>query len=168
MGNSSVKRESRCWICSALGFYMRPRPSDLTREDIRFNPETLEFGTSSPNRAVSTRGGRRRHAPIQIEEVTDEPSRRHPWFCAAAFAGCCLLFTWEIAENGWKFQPFSCPATCAYGPCFEDGKVCEANPLLGPTNAVMNQLGAKNDDAIFADHEWWRVFTCNWLHAGLF
>ena len=33
--------------------------------------------------------------------------------------------------------------------------------------AVMNQLGAKNDAAIFEQNEWWRIVTCNWLHAGL-
>jgi membrane associated rhomboid family serine protease len=32
---------------------------------------------------------------------------------------------------------------------------------------VMDQLGAKNDDAIFNQHEWWRVASCNWLHAGV-
>jgi len=149
-------------------------------DDLRFNPETLEFGTTSPNRSVGGRSGRRsrtrsprggRHTPVQpvghaIEE--EEPGRHHPWFCACAFTGCCIMFVWEIARNGWKFQPFSCPAMCAFGPCYENGEVCESNPLLGPTNAVMNELGAKNDDAIFADHEWWRVVTCNWLHAGLF
>jgi len=78
------------------------------------------------------------------------------------------MFTWEIQANGWKFQPFACPADCGGRPCYEDGSPCEANPLLGPTMAVMNQLGAKNDEAIFEQSEWWRIVSCNWLHAGLF
>jgi membrane associated rhomboid family serine protease len=73
-----------------------------------------------------------------------------------------------MVANGGKFQPFSCPATCPDGrPCFEDGSPCQANPLLGPSVDTMDRLGAKNDVRIFEYNEWWRIATCNWLHAGL-
>jgi len=32
----------------------------------------------------------------------------------------------------------------------------------------MRQMGAKDDVGIFERGEWWRIFTCNWLHVGLF
>lgn len=40
--------------------------------------------------------------------------------------------------------------------------------MLGPKIAVLDKLGAKNDVAIFEHGEWWRLFTCNWMHAGVF
>ena len=92
-----------------------------------------------------------------------------PPFCTVAILGCCAGMVLEVWANGWAFQPLTCPATCADGrPCDEDGNACEGNLMLGPTMAVMDLLGAKNDTAIFDRGEWWRVFACNWLHAGVF
>lgn len=107
--------------------------------------------------------------PSLVRRATSAVFPEHtPYFCILAFLGNAAVFVLEIKTNGWKFQPFSCPATCADGsPCFEDGRSCEANPLLGPTVAVLDQLGAKNDVAIFQRGEWWRIATCNWMHAGL-
>lgn len=85
-------------------------------------------------------------------------------------------FILEIRTNGWRFQPLVCPQQCKgettsgaqfMFPCFEDGSRCQSNIMYGPTTEVMDQLGAKNDDAIFNQHEWWRVASCNWLHAGV-
>jgi len=39
--------------------------------------------------------------------------------------------------------------------------------MLGPTVQVLDRLGAKNDVAIFELGQWWRIATCNWLHAGI-
>ena len=91
-----------------------------------------------------------------------------PYFCAFAFLLNVGIFVLEIRDNGWQFQPFACPAACANGsPCFEDGTPCEANPLLGPSISVLDQMGAKNDVRIFEAGEWWRIVTCNWMHAGV-
>jgi len=85
-------------------------------------------------------------------------------------------FILEIRTNGWRFQPLVCPQQCKgettsgaqfMCPCYEDGSRCQSNIMYGPTTEVMDQLGAKNDDAIFNQHEWWRVASCNWLHAGV-
>ena len=50
-----------------------------------------------------------------------------------------------------------CPRHCDGWPCTEDGQPCEANLLLGPTVAVMERLGAKDDALIFDGGEWWRI-----------
>ena len=39
--------------------------------------------------------------------------------------------------------------------------------MIGPSMATLDRLGAKNDVAIFQRGEWWRLFACGWLHAGL-
>ncbi len=106
--------------------------------------------------------------PPRRQSSGSSPRRHFPYFCLIAILANAGVFVIEIQANGWALQPFSCPRTCAGGmPCFEDGALCEANPLLGPTVAVLDRLGAKNDVAIFQRGEWWRILTCNWLHAGI-
>lgn len=111
---------------------------------------------------------------IPLEEdgvlaMNDDTPMRIPWFCLIAFLGCSGALLAEIADNGWAFQPLTCPRVCGpIGPCNEDGTACEPNLMLGPKIAVLDRMGAKNDDAIFERGEWWRVAVCNWLHAGVF
>ncbi|KAL1504665.1 hypothetical protein AB1Y20_008445 [Prymnesium parvum] len=108
--------------------------------------ELQDHRAAAPQRPSSTRSAR--------------PSlpKRRPYFCVCAIVACCSIMVIEIRENNWEFQPLFCSeADCQ-----------EANPMLGPTARVMQHLGAKDDHAIFDDHEWWRIFTCNWLHAGIF
>lgn len=81
---------------------------------------------------------------------------------------CFIVFLVEMGENNWVFQPLTCPRTCGGRPCDEFGRLCEPNMMLGPTVAVMDRMGAKNDEAIFVRGEWWRIIACNWLHAGIF
>lgn len=91
-----------------------------------------------------------------------------PYFCYTACLVCAIVFVLEVNENGWRFQPLTCEATCDGRQCNKDGTACEPNLMFGPTIAVLDQLGAKNEEAIFDRGEWWRILACNWLHAGLF
>ena len=106
-----------------------------------------------------------------LEQESDSQTKRcktFPAVCTAiilACVACCLV---EIARNEWKVQPLSCPASCGAMPCNQDGTPCEPNPMLGPTALVLETLGAKSEEAIFQRGEWWRLITCNWLHAGVF
>ena len=91
-----------------------------------------------------------------------------PYFCCFASFTCCIVFFVELGANG-GFQPFACPTTGRTGmPAYDDGTPCEPNVMLGPSISTMDQLGAKNDLAIFERGEWWRLIMCNWLHSGLF
>lgn len=97
-----------------------------------------------------------RHGILLAAE--EPPSRkRPPFFCMSAVLACTIIMGVEIQENGWGFQPLFC-----------SDAGCEANPMLGPTARVMQRLGAKDDNLILNEGEWWRLFTCNWLHAGVF
>mmetsp|Transcript_18540 Transcript_18540/g.30997 ORF Transcript_18540/g.30997 Transcript_18540/m.30997 type:complete len:411 (+) Transcript_18540:199-1431(+) len=147
-------------------------------DDIPFDTVTLECEGIGARSHDKKRGGlldnkRNRHrvvAPPPLQDMyLESPRKPHwPWFCMIAILGCSAYFVMEMQENGWEFQPFSCPRQCPNGrPCNEDGSPCEANTLLGPTMAVMDRLGAKNDEAIFHRNEWWRIVTCNWMHGGL-
>ena len=105
------------------------------------------------------------------DDIDAEQANREykPIFCTLAFLGCCLGFLIEMQVNGFKFQPFTCPATCEDGtPCNDDGTPCEANILAGPSIETMTKCGGKLDAKIYDEGEWWRVLTCNWLHGGCF
>lgn len=90
--------------------------------------------------------------------VEPEPRRPAPYFCWFAISACCMVMLFEIRNNDWQFQPFGCS---------EQEPLCEPNPMFGPKYRVMQEMGAKNDVLIQEHGEWWRVLTCNWLHAGL-
>ncbi|KAM7258466.1 hypothetical protein ACFE04_014207 [Oxalis oulophora] len=42
------------------------------------------------------------------------------------------------------------------------------NPLLGPTSTTLEKMGALQVDNVSHHHQVWRLFTCIWLHAGVF
>ena len=105
-------------------------------------------------------------APPQVEEL--QFKQHFPYFCCFASFTCCIVFFVELGANG-GFQPFACPTTGRIGmPAYDDGTPCEPNVMLGPSISAMDQLGAKNDLAIFERGEWWRLIICNWLHSGIF
>ncbi|KAI5004696.1 hypothetical protein ZWY2020_031939 [Hordeum vulgare] len=64
---------------------------------------------------------------------------------AAASRGCML----EPDLGRYAFQPY------------------KENPLVGPTSATLLQMGALETGKVAKDHEWWRLITCIWLHAGV-
>uniref|UniRef100_A0ACD5VKF7 Uncharacterized protein n=1 Tax=Avena sativa TaxID=4498 RepID=A0ACD5VKF7_AVESA len=41
------------------------------------------------------------------------------------------------------------------------------NPLIGPSSATLLEMGALETSKVAKDHEWWRLITCIWLHAGV-
>ncbi|KAF8698444.1 hypothetical protein HU200_035184 [Digitaria exilis] len=41
------------------------------------------------------------------------------------------------------------------------------NPLLGPSSATLQKLGALVWDKVVHEHQGWRLLTCIWLHAGV-
>ena len=93
---------------------------------------------------------------------------RKPYFGYFVVAANIAVFVLEIERNGWGIQPLSCAKTCPNGlPCNDDGTPCEANPLLGPAVATLDAMGAKNDVRILNDGQWWRIVSCNWMHAGV-
>ena len=117
---------------------------------------------ASPSRFLQQRhqlregSSRRKRHPQQWQPVA-WPEHR-PWFCGLATLGCTAVFLVEVRANGWALQPFVCAGAGPSGlPTHEDGSACEANLMLGPTIRVLDDLGAKNDRAIFERGEWWRL-----------
>ncbi|KAM7527768.1 hypothetical protein LguiB_031178 [Lonicera macranthoides] len=42
------------------------------------------------------------------------------------------------------------------------------NPLLGPASSTLLRMGALDVTKVVDEHQAWRLFTCMWLHAGVF
>ncbi|KAK6943645.1 Peptidase S54, rhomboid domain [Dillenia turbinata] len=42
------------------------------------------------------------------------------------------------------------------------------NPMLGPSSNALEKLGALDARKVLYGHQKWRLFTCIWLHAGVF
>ncbi|XP_043688005.1 RHOMBOID-like protein 1 [Telopea speciosissima] len=42
------------------------------------------------------------------------------------------------------------------------------NPLLGPSATTLEKMGALEVSKVVHEHQAWRLFTCIWLHAGVF
>eukprot|EP00808_Paulinella_micropora_P017218 g51461.t1 len=83
-----------------------------------------------------------RQVPIEM------PSHR-PYFTLLAILVCCAMFVWEMSVANWKFQPLS------------------QNIMLGPSNVVLFECGAKQTYAIVHEGQGWRLISAVFLHAGL-
>nr|AIY60717.1 rhomboid protein Dioop15627 [Dioscorea oppositifolia] len=70
--------------------------------------------------------------------VNDCPAHRHP------LGPCVAPFLHRLS-----FQPL------------------RQNPLLGPSAATLEKLGALDWNNVVHQHEGWRLITCIWLHAGV-
>ncbi|XP_071716330.1 RHOMBOID-like protein 1 [Rutidosis leptorrhynchoides] len=42
------------------------------------------------------------------------------------------------------------------------------NPLLGPSASTLLKMGALDSNKVIQEGQHWRIFTCMWLHAGVF
>lgn len=96
-----------------------------------------------------------------------------PWIVPVFVAANVAMFAVAMYAN-------NCPAH-ARGAGFSVGKKCvgagvlrrfafqplSQNPLLGPSSATLEKLGALVWDKVVHEHEGWRLFTCIWLHAGV-
>ncbi|KAG2550981.1 RHOMBOID-like protein 2 [Panicum virgatum] len=94
-----------------------------------------------------------------------------PWFVPVVVAANIALFAVVMYVN-------NCPAHAASarrgGACVARGflhrfafQPLSENPLLGPSSAALQKLGALVWDKVVHEHQGWRLLTCIWLHAGV-
>ena len=72
-----------------------------------------------------------------------------PYFTYFLIVICVSMMIVEFYFNHWKF---------------EDLRI---NPLLGPSPETLLKLGALQTKLLLDNHEWWRLITPIFLHAGL-
>ncbi|PAN48908.1 hypothetical protein PAHAL_9G412100 [Panicum hallii] len=122
------------------------------------------------------RGGEGRYPPPPPEQMyTQRKGEREwvPWFVPVVVAVNIALFAVVMYVN-------NCPAHAAStrrgggGACVARGflhrfafQPLSENPLLGPSSAALQKLGALVWDKVVHERQGWRLLTCIWLHAGV-
>lgn len=78
------------------------------------------------------------------------PRPRRPWFGYLMITGCLLGFAYSLYLTPGIIAPTN------------------QNPLIGPDTLALVHAGAKVTCLItLAPHEWWRLVSPLWLHAGV-
>ncbi|EER94630.1 hypothetical protein SORBI_3001G321800 [Sorghum bicolor] len=120
--------------------------------------------------------GKQRYSP-QAEHLyppqRDGEREWVPWFVPLVAAVNIVLFAVAMYVN-------NCPAHASRrggggaGACVARGflhrfsfQPLSENPLLGPSSATLQKLGALVWDKVVQEHQGWRLVTCIWLHAGV-
>lgn len=74
--------------------------------------------------------------------------KHYPMFVLSMMIACLLVMVLEIYKNDWKFEDTS------------------INPLYGPSQDILIDLGAKRTDLIL-DGDWYRLVCPMFLHGGI-
>ncbi|CAN8315210.1 unnamed protein product [Cochlearia groenlandica] len=88
-----------------------------------------------------------------------------PWLVPAIVAANIVLFAVSMFINDCPKKSPNCSATFLGRFSFQPMK---ENPLLGPSSSTLEKMGALNVSMVVQKHQVWRLFTCIWLHAGVF
>ncbi|KAK8641459.1 hypothetical protein V6N13_010863 [Hibiscus sabdariffa] len=88
-----------------------------------------------------------------------------PWLIPAFVLANVLLFLISMFINNCPKNSGSCVARFLGRFSFQPMK---ENPLLGPSAATLEKMGALDVTKIVHKHQAWRMITCIWLHAGVF
>ncbi|GMH31340.1 hypothetical protein Nepgr_033183 [Nepenthes gracilis] len=73
--------------------------------------------------------------------------------------------TTMFANNCWRNSQGDCALKFLGRMSFQP---LSENPLLGPSASTLDEMGALRQKFLAHDHQIWRLFTCFWLHAGVF
>uniref|UniRef100_A0A0E0QM08 RHOMBOID-like protein n=1 Tax=Oryza rufipogon TaxID=4529 RepID=A0A0E0QM08_ORYRU len=99
----------------------------------------------------------------------DEERRWWPWLVPTVLVACIVVFLVEMFVNdcprhGSPLRGESCVAGFLHQFAFQP---LRENPLLGPSSATLEKMGALDWAKVVHQHQSWRLISCIWLHAGL-
>ncbi|KAM4089689.1 RHOMBOID-like protein 1 isoform X1 [Castanea sativa] len=103
-------------------------------------------------------------SPVVYQEVKHF-KKWVPWMIPAFVIANTIMFFITMYVNNCPKNSVSCIATFLGRLSFQPFK---ENPLLGPSSATLEKMGALDVGKVVHGHQGWRLITCNWLHAGLF
>lgn len=92
--------------------------------------------------------------------------KKHQLWVVPAFVGANIgLFIAVMGINNCPVNSRDCIGEGFLGRfAFQSLK---ENPLLGPSGATLQSMGALEVKKLVGGHQVWRLFTCTWLHAGV-
>ncbi|CAH2060196.1 unnamed protein product [Thlaspi arvense] len=88
-----------------------------------------------------------------------------PWLVPAVVVANIALFAISMFINNCPKNSPHCSARFLGRFSFQPMK---ENPLLGPSSTTLEKMGALDVTMVVHKHQVWRLFTCIWLHAGVF
>ncbi|KAG4196676.1 hypothetical protein ERO13_A06G186300v2 [Gossypium hirsutum] len=95
------------------------------------------------------------------------PKLWKPWFTPLVFVANTSVFIYTMYVN-------DCPHTSGTSKCIlyeylgrYSFQRFKENPLLGPSYITLKTLGGLDWTQVVEEKEYWRLFSCMWLHAGL-
>ncbi|GAA0142822.1 hypothetical protein LIER_35641 [Lithospermum erythrorhizon] len=89
-----------------------------------------------------------------------------PWLVPTIFMVNVVVFIMSMYLNNCPRNSTDCIGQSLLGPfAFQSFR---ENPLLGPSAATLQKMGALVVKRVTENHEVWRIFSCMWLHAGVF
>ncbi|KAL4188804.1 hypothetical protein AMTRI_Chr08g162260 [Amborella trichopoda] len=136
------------------------------------------MGGEAPNSDVSIkisgRGGDNEVHPLRFSDEksamaysrdAEERRRWVSWLVPLFVAVNVAVFVVVMFVNDCPKHSDRCIATFLGRFSFQPFK---ENPLLGPSSSTLENMGALEVRNIVYKHQGWRLFTCIWLHAGVF
>ncbi|MFS7953694.1 putative rhomboid protease [Helianthus anomalus] len=101
----------------------------------------------------------------QPPNQNNAPEEWFPWLVPTIFIINVALFILSMYINNCPAHSRSCVGIQSlHRFAFEN---IHENPLLGPSTSTLLQMGALDANKVFQGQRW-RIFTCMWLHAGVF
>lgn len=91
-----------------------------------------------------------------------------PWIVPAIVAANIAVFAVAMYVNNCPAHASPRGGECVAGFLRRFAfQPLSQNPLLGPSSATLQKLGALVWDKVVHEHQGWRLVTCIWLHAGV-
>ncbi|XWS43730.1 hypothetical protein CRYUN_Cryun16bG0128700 [Craigia yunnanensis] len=103
-------------------------------------------------------------SPIVYREIK-HVKKWVPWLIPAFVVANTIMFIITMYVNNCPKNSVSCIADFLGRFSFQPFK---ENPLLGPSSATLQKMGALDVKKVVDGHQGWRLITCNWLHGGVF
>ncbi|XVF05505.1 hypothetical protein REPUB_Repub05bG0178000 [Reevesia pubescens] len=124
--------------------------------------------TSSPlpdeRRRRQGQGQRQRREGEGLNDLM--PSKKWvSWMVPGFVLANITLFVITMFINNCPKNSVSCVARFLGRFSFQPLK---ENPLLGPSSSTLEKMGALEVSKVVHRHQAWRLFSCIWLHAGVF
>ncbi|XP_010558880.1 PREDICTED: RHOMBOID-like protein 1 [Tarenaya hassleriana] len=123
------------------------------------NPPPHNPSVQPPSTAARSR---RKHSPFSEFRTF---KLWFPWLVPAFVVANIALFVIAMYINNCPRNSPNCFARVLGRFAFQPMK---ENPLLGPSSLTLEKMGALEVSMVVQKHQVWRLFTCIWLHAGVF
>uniref|UniRef100_A0A5B6ZSC5 RHOMBOID-like protein n=1 Tax=Davidia involucrata TaxID=16924 RepID=A0A5B6ZSC5_DAVIN len=107
-----------------------------------------------------------RSVPPRSRQMYQPFRQWFPWLVPTFFVTNIALFVYSMYINDCPRNSKECLGQDVLGRfAFQP---FQENPLLGPSTSTLQLMGALEVKEIVDNHQFWRLFTCTWLHTGAF